>query len=81
MNERAALDIQDSFFAALRQSGALIEVVLINGENRLGHLRRFDKFVIVLETAGREELLYKHAIACIRAESHSVAPGGTAGHP
>jgi RNA chaperone Hfq len=35
----------------------------------MGRLRRFDKFALVLEVDGHEEMIYKHAIASIRAET------------
>jgi RNA chaperone Hfq len=39
----------------------------------MGRLRRFDKFALVLEVDGREEMIYKHAIASIRSEN--LPPG------
>jgi RNA chaperone Hfq len=60
------VNIQDSFFHALRNDQALVEVVLVNGETRIGHLKRFDRFAIVVEISSHEELIYKHAIASIR---------------
>jgi len=60
------VNIQDSFFHALKTDESLVEVVLINGETRIGRLRRFDRFAIVIEISGHEDLIYKHAIASIR---------------
>ncbi len=64
------INVQDAFFNSLRHDDALIEVVLLSGGTRLGRLKRFDKFSLVLEVSGHEEMIYKHAIACIRAEAH-----------
>ena len=74
---KAPINVQDSFFYALRHEDVAIEVRLVNGESRIGHLKRFDKFAVILEVSGVEEMIYKHAIALIRAErtvTHSPAP-------
>jgi host factor-I protein len=68
-----SINVQDSFFHSLQHEDVLVEVVLLSGETRLGRLKRFDKFSLVLEVSGHEELIYKHAIACIRAESRRGA--------
>jgi host factor-I protein len=74
---QAPINVQDSFFFALRHEEIPVEVRLVNGETRIGRLRRFDKFAIVVDVSGVEEMIYKHAIASIRAErpvSHSPSP-------
>ena len=48
-----------------------VEVVLLSERNRVGRIRRFDKYALVLEVDGREEMIYKHAIASV---SPLVAP-------
>jgi host factor-I protein len=63
------INVQDSFFYSLRHDEVLVEIVLVSGGTRLGRLKRFDKFSLVLEVSGHEEMIYKHAIACIRAEA------------
>ena len=71
---KAPINVQDSFFYNLRKDNVPVTVRLTSGEERMGRLRRFDKFALVLEVEGREEMIYKHAIA-------SVAPlGPQAGH-
>jgi host factor-I protein len=71
---KAPINVQDSFFNTLRHEEALVEVVLVSGGTRLGRLKRFDKFSVVIEVSGHEEMIYKHAIACIRAEAHRAIP-------
>jgi host factor-I protein len=66
---KAPINVQDSFFYNLRKDNVVITVRLTSGEDRMGRLRRFDKFALVLEVDGREELIYKHAIASIRPEN------------
>ena len=38
---------------------------LVTGRHLLGRLKRFDRFAVVLESEGKEILIYKHAIATI----------------
>ncbi len=66
---KAPINVQDSFFYNLRKDNTEITVRLTSGEERMGRLRRFDKFALVLEVDGHEEMIYKHAIASIRAET------------
>lgn len=66
---KAPINVQDSFFYNLRKDNTEITVRLTSGEERMGRLRRFDKFALVLEVHGHEEMIYKHAIASIRAET------------
>jgi len=66
---KTPINVQDSFFYNLRKDNTEITVRLTSGEERMGRLRRFDKFALVLEVGGHEEINNKHAIASIRAES------------
>ena len=68
---KAPINVQDSFFYNLRKDNVVITVRLTSGEERIGRLRRFDKFALILEVDGREEMIYKHAIASV-----SPVPGG-----
>lgn len=74
MNGKPPVNVQDSFFYALRHDEVPVEVRLVNGESRVGRLKRFDKFAVVLEIAGVEEMVYKHAIASIRADRSAAPP-------
>ena len=72
---KAPINVQDSFFYNLRKDNVAITVRLTSGEERMGRLRRFDKFALVLEVDGREEMIYKHAISSVAALGGSpVAP-------
>lgn len=79
---KAPINVQDSFFYNLRKDNVPVMVRLTSGEERMGRLRRFDKFALVLEVDGREEMIYKHAIASVCAigsgASHA-APMAAAG--
>jgi host factor-I protein len=70
----ATINIQDPFFYQLRKEARTVHVYLVNGKRLTGVLRRFDRFAIVIENRGNEQLVYKHAIA-------SLAPAGAFAEP
>ena len=40
-------------------------MTLLSEKKRVGRIRRFDKYAVVLEVDGREEMIYKHAISTV----------------
>jgi len=76
MNRPASstINIQDPFFYQLRKEARTIHVYLVSGKRLTGILRRFDRYAIILENHGQEQLVYKHAIA-------SISPAGGFGSP
>lgn len=67
MNRPASntINIQDPFFYQLRKEARTVHVYLVSGKRLTGILRRFDRYSVVLENHGQEQLVYKHAIASI----------------
>lgn len=61
------INVQDGFFYQLRKENTVVEVTLIGDRKRVGRIRRFDKYAVVVEVEGREEMIYKHAIASVAA--------------
>jgi len=59
------INVQDGFFYQLRKDNTLVEVMLLSEKKRVGRIRRFDKYAVVLDVEGREELIYKHAISSV----------------
>ncbi|HEX4955646.1 MAG TPA: RNA chaperone Hfq [Thermoanaerobaculia bacterium] len=60
------INIQDGFLFQNLKDGRPMEVELITGRNLSGRLKRFDRFAVVVETEGKEILIYKHAISTVR---------------
>ena len=60
-----SINIQDPFFYQLRKDAQMIHVFLVSGKRLSGILRRFDRFAIVIENQGQEQMIFKHAIASI----------------
>jgi host factor-I protein len=63
----STINIQDPFFYQLRKEERMIHVYLTSGKRLTGILRRFDRFAIVLEHQGQDQMVFKHAIASISA--------------
>jgi host factor-I protein len=68
----STINVQDPFFYQLRKEARVVHVYLLSGKRLTGILRRFDRYAIVLENHGSEQLVYKHAIA-------SISPASTSG--
>ncbi len=54
--------------------GEPVSLELMTGENVSGILLAFDPHTVVIQSEGREILIYKHAIAAISGGSSSLPP-------
>ncbi len=59
------LNLQDSFLNQARKTSAALTVFLVNGFQLRGTVTGFDSFVVVLDSEGRQQMIYKHAISTI----------------
>lgn len=59
------INLQDIFLNQVRKENILITIYLINGFQLRGTVKGFDNYTIVLETDGKQQLIYKHAISTI----------------
>ena len=58
-------NLQDAFLNQLRRERTNITVFLVNGFQMHGVIRAYDGFTVVLDSDGRQQLIYKHAISKI----------------
>ena len=58
-------NLQDLFLLSARRSRVSVTIFLVNGFQMCGVITGFDSFVVVLESDGRQQMLYKHAISTI----------------
>ena len=58
-------NLQDTFLTRARRQGVPLTVFLVNGFQMRGTVRGFDPFVVTLESEGRQQMVYKHAISTI----------------
>ena len=56
---------QDTFLSAVRRDRSTVVVFLMNGFQMKGIVRGFDSFVVMLDTDGKQQMIYKHAISTI----------------
>lgn len=67
-------NVQDTFLACARRTGARVTIFLVNGYQLRGVIDAFDPYVVVLISDGRQQVIYKHAISTIAPE-HPVTMG------
>ena len=56
---------QDQFLAAARRERCVVTVFLMNGFQLKGVIRGFDSFVVLVESEGRQQMIFKHAISTV----------------
>ncbi|MDO5598468.1 MULTISPECIES: RNA chaperone Hfq [Acidaminococcus] len=59
------LNLQDSFLNKVRSEKKTIVIYLMNGFQVRGKVWGFDNFTVILESEGKQQLIYKHAISTI----------------
>ena len=60
-----AENLQDKFLNQARRDHTPLTVFLMNGFQMRGTLTGFDSFVIMLQSDGRQQMIYKHAVSTI----------------
>ena len=63
--------LQDAFLASARRGETPVTVFLVNGFQMRGTITGFDPFVVILDSEGRQQVIYKHAISTI-APVHNI---------
>jgi len=68
-------NIQDGFLNTVRKEKLTVTVYLSSGVKLTGRIRSFDKYSLILESNGQEQLVFKHAIATVVMPRVGSAPG------
>ena len=63
--KNTALNLQDLFLNNARKERVPVTIFLMNGVQIKGYVKGFDSFTVVLDSEGRQQLVYKHAISTI----------------
>lgn len=58
-------NLQDLVLLTLRRERTPVTVFLVNGFQMRGTVAGFDSFVVLLESDGKQQMIYKHAISTI----------------
>ena len=59
-------NIQDVFLNHVRREKLTVTVRMMDGSELEGRIKNFDRFAVVLDHAGADHMIFKHAIAVIR---------------
>lgn len=59
------VNIQDAFLNAARKDNVPITVHLVNGFQIKGNIRSFDQFTVIIDSMGKQQMIYKHAVSTI----------------
>ena len=59
------INLQDVLLNQLRKDKISIIVFLTNGFQLKGIIKGFDNFVVILESEGKQQMIYKHAISTL----------------
>lgn len=62
---KSLVNLQDLFLNVLRRDNIPITIYLVNGFQLKGLVRGFDNFTVILDSEGKQQMIYKHAISTI----------------
>ncbi|GAB7388365.1 RNA chaperone Hfq [Bacillaceae bacterium] len=60
---KQTINIQDTFLNQCRKEHVPVTIYLVNGFQLRGVIKGFDNFTVVVDTDGKQQLVYKHAIS------------------
>ena len=60
-----SLNYQDQLLGAVRKENMPITIYLTSGFQIRGQIRNFDNYVVIVESDGKQQMVYKHAISTI----------------
>ena len=58
-------NLQEIFLLKARRDRTPVTMFLMNGFQLRGTITGFDAFVVVLDTEGKQQVIYKHAISTV----------------
>ena len=58
-------NLQDYFLNRLRHDRQAVTLFLMNGFQLHGTIKSFDGFTVVLDSEGKQQMIYKHAISTV----------------
>ena len=71
-----AINIQDNILQYLKEQKEAVKIFLMKGFQIQGTVLDFDTFVILLESEGKKQLIYKHAISTLQLPDNFNFPCG-----
>ena len=58
-------NLQDMFLNQARKEKLAVTMFLMNGLQLRGVIRGFDGFTVILDSDGKQQMIYKHAISTV----------------
>ena len=65
MNNKTTMNLQDVFLNQCRKDRISVTIYLTNGFQFRGMIKGFDNFTVILDSDGKQQLVFKHAISTI----------------
>ncbi|NLM44690.1 MAG: RNA chaperone Hfq [Clostridiales bacterium] len=62
---KVSINLQDVFLNQVRKEHIPIVIYLINGFQLKGIVRGFDNYTIILDSEGKQQMVYKHAVSTL----------------
>ncbi len=62
---KSNINLQDVFLNQVRKEHIAVTIYLTNGFQLKGMVKGFDNFTVILESDGKQQMIYKHAISTI----------------
>ena len=59
------INLQDSILNQVRKDGIMVTIHLVNGFQIKGMVKGFDNFTVIMDSMGKQQLVYKYAISTI----------------
>lgn len=78
-NMQKLQNYQDAFLSLAKKGRISVTVFLINGFQMRGQVVGFDSFTVVINSDGKQQLIFKHAISTIIPERPVPLQEGTLG--
>ncbi len=58
-------NVQDAFLNHARRERVNVVIYLMNGTKLTGRIKNFDRFAIIMELNGIDQMIFKHAISTV----------------
>jgi host factor-I protein len=65
MTTKSTIVLQDVFLNQVRKDHIPVTIHLTNGFQLRGLVKGFDNFTVIIESEGKQMMLYKHAISTV----------------
>lgn len=62
---KSGINLQDVFLNQVRKEHIVVTIYLTNGFQLKGMVKGFDNFTVILESEGKQQMVYKHAVSTI----------------